>query len=144
MIIAHGLVWPRWVISLMCRHTHTRTHAGTQARTTHPAQMRAGLVGTQKQSNPPESGGLGLRAERAHTWGQMRAPGHPNKPSVRWIYCKQSLQEDHPAAARQRETSGLATQRERDGLADSAGREEAASGTGSKQCRIKWNTYKKK
>lgn len=54
----------------------------------------------------------------------MRTPGHPNKLSVRWIYCKQSLQEDHPAAARWRETSGLAAQQARDGLADFAGREK--------------------
>lgn len=106
--------------------------------------MRAGLVGTPEQRDPPEIRRLGLWAEPAHTRGQMRAPGHPNKLSVRWIYCKQSLQEEHPAAARHRETSGLAAQRERDGLADSAGREEVGRGTGAKQCRIKWNTYKKK
>lgn len=37
-----------------------------------------------------------VRLQDEHTRGQMHAPGHPNKLSVRWIYCKQSLQEDHP------------------------------------------------
>lgn len=129
MIIAHGLVWPRWLISLMCRHTHARAHARTHACTHNPSRSNAsgsrGHAARKKREKPSRKRRLGVRAERAHTRGQMRAPGHPNKPSVRWIYCKQSLQEDHPAAARQRETSGLAAQRERDGLADSAGREEA-------------------
>lgn len=62
-----------------------------------------------------------VRLQDEHARGQMHAPGHPNKLSVWWIYCKQSLQEDHPDGvllgfASARVTSGFVVQQVHDGL----------------------------
>lgn len=94
MIIAHGLVWVRWVISLMCArlcvrahtHMHTQRHkksvrSSSQARTPN-TQARVYAFMCEQGAH-----------EHARTHA-VTSPGHPNNHSVRWIYCKQSRQED--------------------------------------------------
>lgn len=84
MIIAHGLVCLGEVDDQPDVHANTHMHKSVCALTKHrDLQVCVYTV---------------MHLQEIHVHAHTTSPRHPNRHSVRWIYCKQSPQEDDHTA----------------------------------------------